>query len=165
MRRILHASDFSAASRPAFERAVEMARANRAGLLLVHVITRGQLIPADFGSPRAYQELHESVRRRAEQELEALRTEAARAGVRATSLVLEGGPGREIVRAASARKADLIVVGTHGRTGLPRFFLGSVATRVVATAPCPVVTVRPDTLRAARRPRTSTSPRRQPRAR
>jgi nucleotide-binding universal stress UspA family protein len=46
------------------------------------------------------------------------------------------------VRAARGRKARLIVMGTHGRTGVARFFLGSVAARVAATAPCPVLTVR-----------------------
>jgi nucleotide-binding universal stress UspA family protein len=46
------------------------------------------------------------------------------------------------VRAARSKRADVLVLGTHGRTGLPRFFLGSVAARVLATAPCPVLTVR-----------------------
>jgi nucleotide-binding universal stress UspA family protein len=48
----------------------------------------------------------------------------------------------EIIRLARARKADLVVMGTHGRSGLARFVLGSVAERVVASAPCPVLTVR-----------------------
>ena len=48
----------------------------------------------------------------------------------------------QIARAAKSKKADLIVIGTHGRTGLAKFFLGSVASRVVAAAPCPVLTVR-----------------------
>ncbi len=57
-------------------------------------------------------------------------------------MLLEGVAHEQIVRAARARRADLIVVGTHGRSGLARFFLGSVAGRVVATATCPVLTVR-----------------------
>jgi len=48
----------------------------------------------------------------------------------------------QIVRAARSKKADVIVLGTHGRTGLARLFLGSVASRVVTAAPCPVLTVR-----------------------
>ena len=67
---------------------------------------------------------------------------AKKAGVRAVGLIVEGDPAREIVRAGRSQRADLIVVGTHGRTGLAKFFVGSVAGRVVATAPCPVVTVR-----------------------
>jgi nucleotide-binding universal stress UspA family protein len=62
--------------------------------------------------------------------------------VRATTLVLEGVAHEQIVRAARSKKADLIVIGTHGRTGLAKLFLGSVASRVVAAAHCPVLTVR-----------------------
>jgi universal stress protein A len=53
-----------------------------------------------------------------------------------------GSPYEVIVRAARSKRVDVLVLGTHGRTGLPRFFLGSVAARVLATAPCPVLTVR-----------------------
>ena len=53
-----------------------------------------------------------------------------------------GGPYEVIVRAARSKCADVLVLGMHARTGLPRFFLGSVATRVLATARCPVLTVR-----------------------
>jgi universal stress protein A len=53
-----------------------------------------------------------------------------------------GSPYDVIVRAARSKRVDVLVLGTHGRTGLARFFLGSVATRVLATAHCPVLTVR-----------------------
>ena len=62
--------------------------------------------------------------------------------VRARGLLVEGVPADRIVRTARGRRAGMIVVGTHGRTGAARFFLGSVAGRVVATAHCPVLTVR-----------------------
>jgi nucleotide-binding universal stress UspA family protein len=55
-----------------------------------------------------------------------------------------GVPWQEIVRAAAEERADMIVMGTHGRTGLERLLLGSVTERVVRGAPCPVLTVRPD---------------------
>jgi nucleotide-binding universal stress UspA family protein len=54
----------------------------------------------------------------------------------------DGNPPTQIVRIAKAGRFDLLVIGTHGRTGLAKFFLGSVAARVVATASCPVLTVR-----------------------
>jgi nucleotide-binding universal stress UspA family protein len=60
--------------------------------------------------------------------------------VRATPLLLEGVPHEMIARAA--RKADLLVIGTHGRSGLAKLFVGSVASRLVTMAPCPVLTVR-----------------------
>lgn len=67
---------------------------------------------------------------------------ARRHGVRATASVSEGIPFEEIVREARRRRADLIVMGTHGRTGVARLILGSVASRVLALAACSVLTVR-----------------------
>jgi nucleotide-binding universal stress UspA family protein len=67
---------------------------------------------------------------------------AKKAGIRAVGLLLEGDPAQQIVRAARSKRAELLVVGTHGRTGLSKLFVGSVAARVVATASCPVATVR-----------------------
>jgi nucleotide-binding universal stress UspA family protein len=68
--------------------------------------------------------------------------QARAAGVKAKSIIVVGTPAEVIVRAARTRHAELIVMGTHGRSGLSRFLLGSVASRVVATSPCPVLTVR-----------------------
>jgi nucleotide-binding universal stress UspA family protein len=59
-----------------------------------------------------------------------------------TILLGEGDPAREIVRVARSIRANLLVIGTHGRTGWSKLMLGSVAQRVVATAPCPVLSVR-----------------------
>jgi nucleotide-binding universal stress UspA family protein len=68
---------------------------------------------------------------------------AVDAGVRATPLFVENGiPAEEIVRAAEQAKTDVLVLGTHGRTGVMKLLLGSVAARVIATASCPVLTVR-----------------------
>ena len=67
---------------------------------------------------------------------------ARKARVRARGFLLEGAPHEEIIRFARARRVDLVVMGTHGRTGLAKLFVGSVADRVVAAAPCPVLTVR-----------------------
>ena len=62
--------------------------------------------------------------------------------MRARGVLYEGVAADAIARAARAKRAKLIVMGTHGRTGLRRLFMGSVAERVVGTAPCPVLTVR-----------------------
>jgi nucleotide-binding universal stress UspA family protein len=75
--------------------------------------------------------------------MDALVKEAVDAGVRATPQFVDGGiPAEEIVRTAEHDKADILVLGTHGRTGVMKVLLGSVASRVVATATCPVLTVR-----------------------
>jgi nucleotide-binding universal stress UspA family protein len=82
------------------------------------------------------------VRAAAQRQLDRLVTKAKRAGARAKGLLLEGVPYDRIVRAARSTRADLVVLGTHGRTGLGRVLLGSVASRVITLAPCPVLTVR-----------------------
>lgn len=141
-RRILHPSDFSSASRRAFSRAVAMAKAERAQLLLVHVMTPViPLMGEGYISPKAYDDMERSTRAYGQKEIDKLVAKAKAAGVRARALLLEGTAADRIVRAARSYRADIIVIGTHGRTGLARVFLGSVAERVVGTAPCPVLTV------------------------
>jgi universal stress protein A len=144
IRRILHATDFSRASTPALKRAVALSKTNHARLLVLHVMTPPALaLPGEgYVSPALYESLERSARAQALKRLDAVVARARAAGVRATPLLLEGVPHELIRRAARARKADLLVIGTHGRGGFARFFLGSVASRVVATAPCPVLTVR-----------------------
>jgi nucleotide-binding universal stress UspA family protein len=143
-RRILHASDFSPASRPAFRRALDLARANRARLTLVHVYSTYIPMMGEgyVGSAQVYDKMIADIRTDAQRRLDRLVTQARKNGVRAKGLLLDGIPHDRIVRAARSTRADLIVLGTHGRTGLGRLFLGSVAARVVTLAPCPVLTVR-----------------------
>ena len=62
--------------------------------------------------------------------------------MRTRGLLLEGNPAQQIVRAPKSTRTDMIVMGTHGRTGLAKLFIGSVAQRVVGTAPFPVLTIR-----------------------
>ncbi|MFI5373604.1 MAG: universal stress protein [Candidatus Rokuibacteriota bacterium] len=142
VRRILHATDFSRASTPALKGAISMAKANRARLTVVHVMAPPSLaLPGEgYVSPALYESLESSARAAAQKRLSAVLARARAAGVRARGLLLEGVPHELIARAA--RKADLLVIGTHGRSGLARLFLGSVASRLVTLAPCPVLTVR-----------------------
>lgn len=143
IRSVLHPSDFSPASGPAFTRAVEMAKANHAELLLVHVLTPVVPMVGDgYISPKAYDDLQRSSQAQGRKRLNALAGRAKKAGARARTLLLEGSPFGQIVRAAKSKRANVIVMGTHGRGGLAKLFLGSVAERVVGTAPCPVLTVR-----------------------
>ena len=142
-RHILSASDFSRASGKAFATAVALARANRAALTVVHVLTPVVPVAGEgYVLPETYEQIEASARAAAQKQLDRLVAKAKAAGVRATGLLLTGAPHDRIVRAAKSRRADLVVIGTHGRTGLARFFLGSVAARVAALAPCPVLTVR-----------------------
>ena len=143
IRRILHPTDFSYASSAAYKRAVEMAKGNRAELLLVHVLTPAIPMVADgYVSPQVYEDMANASRAYGQKHLAALVRKAKQAGVRVKGLLLEGIPHERIAGAARSRKADLLVIGTHGRTGFAKLFLGSVASRVLAVAPCPVLTVR-----------------------
>ncbi len=143
IRRILHPSDFSRASGKAFAKALEMAKANRAELLVVHVLAPAVPLVGDgYVSPKIYEDLEASARAWGQKQLDRSAVRARKAGVRAKGILLEGVPHEQIVRAAKSKRASLIVIGTHGRTGLTKFVLGSVAGRVVAMAPCPVLTLR-----------------------
>lgn len=143
--RILHPTDFSSASRGAFAEAVRTAKAERARLTIMHVLDQPILPLVGDGAylpPKLYEEVGTSARVHAHKQLDRLVARARTAGVRADSRLLEGIVHAEIVQAARRIGADLIVMGTHGRTGLAKALLGSVAARVIASAPCPVLTVR-----------------------
>jgi nucleotide-binding universal stress UspA family protein len=143
LRRILHATDFSPASRAGFVRAMAMAKADRAQLVLVHVLTpQAALAVNGYISPRIYDDLEAAAEKFGQTHLNDLRAKARKGGVRSKTLLLHGLADQQIIRAARSAKADLIVIGTHGRTGLARLFLGSVASRVLVGARCPVLTVR-----------------------
>jgi nucleotide-binding universal stress UspA family protein len=142
-RRILHASDFSRASAKAFATALALARANRAPLTVAHVLTPVVPVTGEgYVLAQTYDQIEASARAAARKQLDRLVARARAAGVRASGLLLTGTPHEQLVRALRSRRAAVAVIGTHGRTGLARFILGSVAARVVALAPCPVLTVR-----------------------
>src|SRR5262245_34250751 len=142
-RPVLHPSDFTSFSRAAFQKAIEMTKLHRTELLVVHVLRPVVPVPGDaYISPKMYDDLASSARTFAQQELDKLLAQTKKARVRARGYLLEGSPHDEIIRFARTRHVELIVMGTHGRRGLAKFFVGSVADRVVAGAPCPVLTVR-----------------------
>lgn len=143
MQRILFASDFSKASAKAFATAVTLAKATHAEMMILHVLVPfTPLVPEAYIGGTTLDQLDADARRWGQQQLAKLTAKAKNGGLRAGGLTMTGDPAEQIVRAARTKHADLIVLGTHGRTGLNRFFVGSVAQRVIASAPCPVVTVR-----------------------
>lgn len=144
IRRILHGTDYSKASERALQEAVGFAKQNDAEMLVVHVIQ--PVVPyvagEDIGAAELYVKLEESTKQEAQRSMDKLMQRLERLGVKAKSLLLRGIPADQIVKAAKNRKADMIVIGTHGRTGLSKLFMGSVASRVISTAQSPVLTVR-----------------------
>jgi universal stress protein A len=142
-KKILYATDFSKASGRALEEAVRLAKQNKAEILVVHVIEPVPYVAGEeFASGEIYTRLEEISKREAQASLAKLMQRLKTMKVRAQSLLLKGSAHDQIVKAAKSKKADMIVIGTHGRTGLAKLFMGSVAGKVVSSATCPVVTVR-----------------------
>jgi nucleotide-binding universal stress UspA family protein len=140
---VLHPTDFSSASGMAFTRAIAEARTRKTALLILHVLSPiVPIVGEGYVSPTAYQEMSAATRAWAQKRLDRAVARAKAARVRVRGLLRDGTAHEQIVRVAKARHAKLIVIGTHGRTGVARFFLGSVASRVAATARCPVLIVR-----------------------
>lgn len=136
---IVHATDFSPASQAAFRHALAAAKRDRARLVLVHVLEPILLGDEEYMERElAFRDAAVIAARR---RMNRLLAAAKSAGVTASSALLEGDPSRQIVELARKQHARLIALGTHGRTGLRRLFLGSVAARVAVAAPCPVLTV------------------------
>jgi nucleotide-binding universal stress UspA family protein len=136
---ILCPTDFSDCAREAFHLACSLARQHGARLIVLHVVDvlYGKQTYAGIGvevRPADYP-------KRALERLKEWR--APYPEVQVEYLVTEGDPVEEILREAAAKKADGIVIGTHGLTGLRRVILGSIAEQVLRRAPCPVVTTRP----------------------
>ena len=141
-RRILVATDFSPASTPALEQSVKMAKRDEALLLIAHAYQEPGLPELSHAPARVYEEWDQKLREAVERKLRPLVEHARKEGVEARALLLTGFADEAIIEAAKQEGADLIVMGTHGRRGAARLFLGSVASRVISTAPCPVMTVR-----------------------
>ncbi|HEX7124593.1 MAG TPA: universal stress protein [Thermodesulfobacteriota bacterium] len=139
---ILHPTDFSSCAGQAQARAAALARAFGAEVLLVYVLVEAMLFGEGFVGMAEVERIYDAQKRWAEKALADRVAELEAQGIKARSLLVVGVPADEIVRAAERERADLIVLGTHGRGAVGRFFLGSIADRVVRTAPCPVVTVR-----------------------
>jgi nucleotide-binding universal stress UspA family protein len=143
IRLIFYATDFSEASERALDAAVGLAQQYGAELRVVHVIEPVHYVTGEeFAAADLYTRLEEATERSAATSMESLLGKIEKLGVKAESLLLKGTSAEQIVDAAKQRNADIIVIGTHGRTGLTKLFMGSVAGRVVSTADCPVLTVR-----------------------
>ena len=143
IRTILAAVDFSPHSAPVIDAAVTFARQFGAKVRLVHAydIPIPLVSPYEVAIPEPYLE---ETRRIAAEKLAALVDRVGAEGVAVDSLLTEVPAAAAIVRAAEESKADLLVIGTHGHTGLKHLLLGSVAERTVRLAPCPVLTVKVD---------------------
>ena len=140
---ILVATDFSEASDAALSYAKSLAKAFGATIHVLHVL---EDLAAHAWTTEVYVAalpgVHEEMEKQARERLDATLTPDERDAYKATLTLRTGSAFVEIVRHAREIKADLLVMGTHGRGAIAHMLLGSVAERVVRKAPCPVLTVR-----------------------
>ena len=138
---ILCPTDFSPCSRAALQLAMQLAKNLGAKLRLVHVFQLPYYTGMEDGLGMAMltPDFIQALRAPGEQHVKTLLEECTKAGIDAEAEQIDGVPYAQLV--ALSEQVDLIVMGTHGRTGLPRLMLGSVAERVVRLSKCPVLTV------------------------
>jgi nucleotide-binding universal stress UspA family protein len=132
--KILLATDASPAGAAATARALNLAQAYSSALQVVTVM---EFSPQTYGEPS----VSAAWRDQLQDFVEGIAGEAQSRNLPATGLVLEGTPYQAIVALAQKEKSSLIVMGTHGRTGLKRLLMGRVTERVIGHAPCPVLVV------------------------
>ncbi len=142
IKKILFATDFSEGSSEALPYAADLAKRYGARLYLCHVIydmskTAGWYVPHT-----SLDEIYADMEKNARASLDKTFSEEMRGFKDVEQVILKGTPYEEITRFATDNKVDLIVLATHGRTGLDRLIFGSTAEQVVRYAPCPVLSVR-----------------------
>ena len=143
IRRILVPTDFSACALPAVRYAAELADKFAAELVLLHVVSDAVLALPDAVMPTPATDLH-ALTAAGKTGLANLIAAEKLERLNPRPEVRVGSPAAEIIAAATDLHADLVCIGTHGRGGIARVLLGSVAEHVVRQAPCPVLTVRPN---------------------
>lgn len=141
--KILFPTDFSQNANAALAYACGLAEQNNADLHVLHVVNETvYVVPLD-GMFSTFDFDVNSLRDAAQKGLDQTIDPAWKKAHRVVPEIRFGAPFREIIRHAKERSIDLIVMSTHGRTGLPHLLIGSVAENVVRKAPCPVLTVHP----------------------
>jgi len=143
LRRIVVPQDFSDYSLHALKYAVTLAGLFNSELIILHVV-EPIVYPADFSFGQvSIPAMEEEIRKHSEEQLNELVTKEIPSSIKVTSIIKVGKPFIEIIEVAKTENADLIVISSHGRTGMDHVLFGSTADKVVRKAPCPVLTVRP----------------------
>jgi nucleotide-binding universal stress UspA family protein len=141
IRKILVPTDFSEYSEKSWTWALAMAEQWRSRLFLLHVVPTPSYPPLVMGTYFNVAEFEASLRADAEARVREFAGKTQGRTIQVDTQVIVGEPFSDICRVAEREGADLIIMGSHGRTGLSHVLLGSVAERVVRHAPCPVLVV------------------------
>lgn len=140
--RVMVPTDFSADSLRALREALGVATRCKAELLIVHVLESAAHPTHSALKSTVHGQVDARLREEIDRELATLSARAVAADIHPRTIVAEGIPADAIVRLAQEEGVDLIVISTHGRSGLSRLLLGSTAEKVVRQAPCSVLVVR-----------------------
>lgn len=140
--KILLATDFSDYSEVACEYAVSLARTFNSSLLVLHVINEPVDMRGFYVPHISFEQLEQEIEAGAVRMMETFCNENLKEVSAFETSVVAGVPYEEIIRVATEQESSLIIIGTHGRTGLDHLIFGSTAERVVRSAPCPVMTIR-----------------------
>lgn len=143
VKKILVPVDFSDNSKKVFEAAVNVAGKFGAELVCVFIVQSFEDYSGFFVPHMPIAQFQEEMQASAEKRMAEFMEDNVPTGLAASSRVIVGDVGEEIVGLAAQEKIDMIIMGTHGYKGLERVLFGSVAEQVVKTAPCPVLTVNP----------------------
>ncbi len=145
IKKILYPTDFSEPSKVALEYAAELAKQFGAELEILHVMFDETQVVSFYLPQVTMQSLSTDIETGSAKQLdEFIKSQPVLKGVNYTTKLIKGTPFIEITKHAKDTAADMIVIGTHGRTGLDHVLFGSTAEKVVRKAPCPVFTVRPE---------------------
>lgn len=139
---ILFPTDFSQGARAAMDYALSLAKDYNARLILLYVMQDISIAEWYIPSAVSVTDMIEDMEKSAWKEMEKWRAEAQARLKDVEKMVVRGVPFVEIIKTAKEKGVDLIVIGTHGRTGIDHMLFGSTAEKVVRKAPCPVLTVR-----------------------
>ncbi len=139
---ILFPTDFSNGARAAMDHAISLAKDYNAKLILLYVIQDISIAEWYIPSSISVTDLVEDMQKSAWNEMEKWNAEVAAQVKDVEKMVVRGVPFVEIIKTAKSKNVDMIVIGTHGRTGIDHMLFGSTAEKVVRKSPCPVLTVR-----------------------
>lgn len=139
---ILFATDFSESSEFAFEHALTLAKKFEARLLIVHIINEPVDLRGFYVPHISFDKLEEEIEEGARKMMEKFCRTHLSGYENFETFILPGIPYDEVIKKALEERADLIVLGTHGRTGLDHVLFGSTAEKVVRKSPVPVMTIR-----------------------
>ena len=136
---ILHATDFSRHGVHGFRYAITLCKCFHAKMVILHAITLPATIPADPTGGVALTEPFDELEEESKARLEEMLAQVKQHGIEAEALLVEGAPHKKTIQEAERIGADLIVVGTHSRTGVEHLLLGSTAERIIRHSPIPVL--------------------------